>query len=192
MGRFEPKLSDRAQLSVNSFDHLIEDWLKRLTDVSGPVQHDVVERCVAIAMEFVPPKDRNPKLLYIAKPVGFRAIKIGVTANDCFGGKMSTISYGCPFPVVCVLAFLSTLNNERRLHEELAEKRLTGEWFVLDATVATFIREAHRAMVTRLLESPPNSVVRSWTNSAITGMTRSQAGVAEYCPAFLEEQLELS
>ena len=56
-------------------------------------------------------------------------IKIGVATN--VQERLRTIQTGCPYPLEVLLTFPGDLEHESYLHNIYADKRTSGEWFLL-------------------------------------------------------------
>jgi hypothetical protein len=80
----------------------------------------------------------NKEYVYvIGRPDG--PVKVGISRYPY--GRVNSLQTGCPFPLELLHAQpmrdrSHALQHERNFHEVYAEKRLSGEWFDIDAELA--------------------------------------------------------
>ncbi len=66
--------------------------------------------------------------------------KIGYTKD--FAKRLAVIQYGVPFEVSVIATIEGTYKDERRLHRQLRQFRLRGEWYSLPNKIAWGVLES--------------------------------------------------
>jgi hypothetical protein len=89
-----------------------------------------------------------------AEPLSY---KVGFTTKDP-RKRVKQLQTGCPVPLKLLGWYPGSLRQERELHEQLAEFRLTGEWFRLDERASEILRGPFTCM---------------FINNALTGWERT-------------------
>ena len=84
--------------------------------------------------------------IYVIRCIEPRSIKIGFTTKHP-KERLKQLQTGSPTELVLLGWFPANQRQERVLHEKLAEHRLTGEWFTLEAAEAEAFRSSLHYMV---------------------------------------------
>jgi len=83
-------------------------------------------------------RTRYPGFIYFVQGETGGPIKIGY-AKDV-KKRINTLQTGYPDTLILLLAIPGNLNDEQKIHEELAEFRLRGEWFKPDQSILDRIK----------------------------------------------------
>lgn len=84
----------------------------------------------------------KPAYVYFIQGEHGGAIKIGTTYD--LPKRLKTLQTGYPDTLKCLLLIRGNKNIEEKIHEELKESRLTGEWFSPDAAVINKMNELNK------------------------------------------------
>ena len=79
-------------------------------------------------------KDKRQGYIYVIHCAGSTYYKIGIT-HEGIDKRLKALQTGCPHRLIVAMMF-ATANpedDECRIHELCAERRVQGEWFNLDA-----------------------------------------------------------